>query len=130
MFGTASTWAQFTYVRAGAAWRACEREARFESFLVACVCLDVALSDGFAEDALGDGVEEEVLDELELIVGTSDAVFESDVPHAASVEAAATAATAASERDVVRLVRLVIMLRCRRSRHWAHAHAAVTAGRG
>ena len=73
---------------------------------------------------------EEVLDELELIVGTSDAVFESDVPQAASVEAAATAATAASERDVVRLVRLVIMLRCRRSRHWAHAHAAVAAGRG
>ena len=34
---------------------------------MACVCLDVALSDGFAEDVLGDGVEEEeeVLDKLE-----------------------------------------------------------------
>ncbi|WP_313490279.1 hypothetical protein, partial [Dermacoccus nishinomiyaensis] len=53
--------------------------------------------------------------ELEEIEGTSDAVFESLEPQAASVEAAATAAAAAIVREVVRVVEKVIMLRCRRS---------------
>ena len=67
--------------------------------------------------SIKDGVE--VADfvgvELEEIEGTSDAVFESLEPQAASVEAAATAAAAAIVREVVRVVENVIMLRCRRS---------------
>ncbi|MEU0573646.1 hypothetical protein, partial [Dermacoccus nishinomiyaensis] len=73
--------------------------------------------DGFGAAFVVDGVE--VADfvgvELEEIEGTSDAVFESLEPQAASVEAAATAAAAAIVREVVRVVENVIMLRCRRS---------------